>query len=84
MGSMTLAEYALLHKYIMQYHNPFSTGEGKRVRYMHPSIDMRDGRVFAVTIRGFGFEDKVLHTQNEWSNCDKTLYERCLEFVNER
>lgn len=81
MGAMTLAEFSLLYKYIKDYHGPLATA-GRRVKYMYPSIDMRDGKVFAIKIRGFNFEDTTLHTQNEWSDCQKSLYQRCLEFVS--
>jgi len=78
---MTLAE---LHNVLTRaevYNGPFSRNPTKTVKYIYPSIDLRDGKCFAVRFDGYG-RSFVLHCANEFREVPESLYERCLEFLN--
>ena len=73
--------YELL-SHIEKEHSPFARSEGKCVKYVDPHIDMRDGTIFSIVFRGFGW-GKTLHTQNEFRDLLDSLFERCMKFLDE-
>lgn len=80
---MSRDEFLDLMTHIRQEHSPAQIGKfGRCVKYVDPHIDMRDGAVFAIGFRGFGW-DKVLHTQNECRDLPESLFERCMKFLDE-
>lgn len=81
--SMSFQEFGNLLKYIADNNSPLK-GVGTRpsVKYLDPVFDMRTNSVFAITIRGFGFNETVFHTQNECSNLPQSLEERVRLFLD--
>lgn len=81
---MTIAQLGELLRYIYDNHSPMASFRaGKRmVKYVDPHIDMRTHAVFAITIRGYGWE-KTFHTQNESRDLPDSLYERVMKFLKE-
>ena len=78
---MTMTELGDLLKHISTEHSPFSPRKGRTVKYVDPHIDMRDFKCFAVTLRGFSYE-QVFHTQNECANLSQSLQERIMEWLD--
>lgn len=82
---MTIPELAYILSYAAENNSPFSnnphTTGRKSVKYVYPSIDLRDGKCFAVRFDGYG-RSFVLHCANEFREVPESLYERCLEFLN--
>jgi hypothetical protein len=80
---MTFPEFGELMKYIAANNSPVNFTHGRRsVKYVDPHFDMRFNTVFAVTLRGFGFEDTLFHTQNECRDLPQSLFERIKEFLD--
>jgi hypothetical protein len=81
---MTFDEFRALLDHIMDEHHPYDFLKGKRkvVKYVDPHVDMRDGKVFAVTFRGWGWE-QLFHTQNECRDLPESLFDRCMAFLDE-
>jgi hypothetical protein len=81
-GPMSFQTFIDLLKYIANNNSP-----GKDVyprpciKYVDPVMDMRTNTVFAVTLRGFGYE-KVFHTQNECRDLPQSLAERIHEYLD--
>lgn len=50
------------------------------VKYVDPCFDMRDNKVFALTLRGFG-NDAVFHCVNECRDLKESLYERVMAYL---
>ena len=80
---MSFQEFGNLLKYIANNNSPMNGRYPKpMVKYVDPVMDMRTNEVFAVTLRGFGFEDKVFHTQNECRDLPQSLEDRIREFLD--
>jgi len=81
---MSFQQFGELLKYIDANNSPIKNfTHGRRtVKYLDPVIDMRTNSVFAVTLRGFGYEDMVFHTQNECRDLPQSLFERIKEFLD--
>lgn len=81
---MNFHEAGELLKIIHAHHSPFSTGGAKRpskyVKYVDPHFDMRTGHCFALTLRGYGWEQHF-HTQNECRNLPESLFDRVVAFL---
>jgi hypothetical protein len=77
---MTFAELERLYLHIESEHSPIM-GNNKRVKYIDPHIDMRDGLVFSVTFRGFGWEQN-LNCANENRENPDSLFKRCMDFLD--
>jgi hypothetical protein len=79
---MTLTDLANLLNYIRMYHSPFTAPSGRRVvKYVDPHIDMRTGVCFAITFRTYGGEFNF-YTTNEERDNPKSLFERCMDWLN--
>lgn len=75
-------EFNNLMKHIAIEHSPAQMNKfGRCVKYVDPHIDMRDGAIFSIGFRGFGW-DEVLHTQNECRDLSESLFERCMKFLD--
>jgi len=79
---MSFQEFGNLLNYIANRNSPMKAFPRPSVKYVDPVMDMRTNSVFAVTLRGFGFEDKVFHTQNECRDLPQSLEERIREFLD--
>lgn len=81
---MNRDEFIALMQHIRDDHSPLqlACSDGRRVvKYVDPHIDMRDGAVFSIGFRGYGW-DQVLHTQNECRDLPQSLFERCMAFLD--
>lgn len=80
---MTFAEFNFVADWAYKYNGPFALRITGRpvVKYIDPHYDLRDGKVFCVTFRGFGSE-RTFHTQNECRDLPQSLYERCIAYLN--
>lgn len=81
---MTLTELSQLSATIFFEYSvlmPRKHPRARQVKYFHPNIDMRSGHCFSVTLRGFGWE-RVIHTQNECNNLERTLEERIIAYLD--
>lgn len=80
---MTFQEFGDLVKYIQANNSPL---RGRRnhpsIKYIDPHLDMRTNTVFALTLRGFGMDDVVFHTQNECRDLPQSLFERVKEYLD--
>jgi hypothetical protein len=80
---MSFKEAGELIKMIYIDHSPFSRGRGQRiVKYVDPHFDMRTGHCFALTLRGYGWEE-TFHTQNECRDLPDSLYDHVVKFLKE-
>lgn len=80
-NSMTINDLAILLNHVKMYNSPFTAGFHRRVvKYVDPCIDMRDGKCFSITFRGYGTEFN-LNTTNENSTNPKNLFTRCMEWL---
>lgn len=81
--SMTMQELGDIIKLTKKEHCPFTANRCKKiVKYIDPVIDNRDGTCFVIKFRGYGWEE-TLYTQNDQINNPKSLYERCIDFLNQ-
>lgn len=79
---MSMTELADLLKHIQDHHSFCQNDHGKHVKYVDPKIDTRDWKCFAITFRGAG-TDETFHTQNECRHIPESLYERCMNYLDE-
>ena len=80
---MTMTELNELLKHIQKDHSFCQSKNGQRyVKYVDPNIDTRTWVCFAITFRGGSFE-KVFHTQNECRDIPESLFERCMNWLDE-
>jgi hypothetical protein len=82
--AMNMTELTALYEEIMRHHSPMcgaSASNVKVVKYIDPHIDMRDGKVFAISFRMFGGTDHTMHTQNECRDLPDSLFQRCLTWL---
>lgn len=81
---MSRDEFDKLMSHIWVEHSPVQMNKfGRCVKYVDPHIDMRDGTIFSIGFRGFGW-DKVLHTQNECRDLPESLFDRCMKFLDDK
>lgn len=81
--AMSFQQFADLVKFIAEHNSPLkSKYPFPSVKYIDPVFDMRTNSVFALTLRGFGTNDKVFHTQNECRDLPQSLDERVREYLN--
>lgn len=79
---MSFQAFGDLLKYIQQNNSPLTVQPGyPSIKYIDPIFDMRTNTVFALTFRGFGFDDKPFHTQNECRDLPESLQERVMAFL---
>ena len=79
---MTFSQLKELLQHIDKEHSPIRYHKtGKTVKYVDPHIDMRTGHVFAVKLRGYGWEE-LFHTQNECIDLEASLFERIMTFLD--
>ena len=81
-AAMTMKELGDLLNHIKSDHSFCMNKNGRHVKYVDPKIDTRDWMCFAITFRLFG-EPVLFHTQNECRDLPKSLYERCMEWLDE-
>lgn len=80
---MNFKEAGALISMIYQEHSPFKPASGTRiVKYIDPHFDMRTGHCFAITLRGYGWE-QTFHTQNECRDLPESLYDRVVKFLKD-
>ena len=80
--AMTFKELGQLLKHIHDRSNTdVRTSKLPPIKYVHPNIDMRTNSVFSISFRGYGTDEVVFITQNEYRNLDKSLYERCMSYL---
>jgi len=82
---MTIDEFTDLAKHIYQHHSPVSKAivDGKRVvKYIDPHIDLRDGMVFSVSLRGYGWEQNF-SVVNEGRDIPESLDTRIRNWLND-
>jgi hypothetical protein len=77
-----MEELETLLKHIRLDHSFCNNHNGRFVKYIDPKIDTRDWMCFAIVFRGGGNE-VVFHTQNECRDLPKSLYERCMTWLDE-
>ena len=77
---MSFSRTGQLLKLIYEQHSPFVPGNGRIVKYVDPHIDMRTGHCFALTLRGYGWQQHF-HTQNECRDLPESLYDRVVAFL---
>lgn len=80
--AMTMQELSALLEHIRQDHSFCRQKNGRHVKYVDPNIDTRTWECFAITFRGLG-DPVVLHTQNEYRDVNDSLYERCMDWLDE-
>lgn len=81
-ANMNFYQLSNLLDYIHDSNSPFTAAKGRRVvKYVDPHIDMRDGMCFSITFRTYsGYVN--FNTTNENRDDPKSLYDRCLEWLN--
>lgn len=81
-ANMTLIDLANLLEYVYTWYSPLAARSGRRVvKYVDPHIDMRTGECFSVTFRTYsGYVN--FNTTNENRDDPKSLFARCLEWLN--
>lgn len=86
--SMQIEELQSLLQYIYENNSPFArpvkqVAAGRPVvKYVDPHIDMRTGAVFSVVLRRFGGLDVSFYTGNEFIECNVSLYDRIMHYLN--
>lgn len=79
--AMTMTQLGQLLKHALENNSPFTAGREKKVvKYVDPHIDLRDGRCFSITFRGFGTEQSF-YVMNEQRENPKSLYDRCMTYL---
>lgn len=82
MTPMTIQEFTYLINYIKQNNTMLTAKKGYPVvKYIDPHIDMRDMKVFSVTLRGYGSKNEF-HTTNEMRGVDGSLFDTIIDFLN--
>lgn len=82
--SMQIEELQSLLQYIYENNSPFArkTKRGQPVvKYVDPHIDMRTGHCFSVVLRRFGGENVSFYTGNEFIECNVSLYDRIMHYL---
>lgn len=78
---MSMKELGRLLEHIRKEHSFCLQRKGRSVKYIDPHIDTRTWHCFAITFRG-GCEEITLHTQNECRDLPKSLYDRCMQWLD--
>ena len=81
-AAMTMKELGDLLNHIKSDHSFCRSKNGRCVKYVDPKIDTRDWMCFAIVFRLSG-DGVVFHTQNECRDLPQSLYERCMEWLDE-
>lgn len=80
--AMSFTALKTLLIYVQQNHSPFNVRSGKRIiKYVDPHIDMRTAECFSITFRTYGGEFSF-YTTNEFRDDPKSLFDRCIEWLN--
>lgn len=80
---MTLEELAALLNHIKQEHSFCQAKEGQRhVKYIDPHVDTRTWTCFAISFRTIG-DGVTFHTQNECRDLPESLFDRCMNWLDE-
>ena len=83
--AMTIKEFGELIEHIEKEHPVYMRSQklkGHSIKYIYPSIDMRDNKVFAVAFNDFSFGGKEFHTQNECRDLPESLFERIMKWLD--
>ncbi len=70
---MSVTELAALMDHIIKEHHPYGF-PGKQIKYIDPIVDARDGKCFAIKLRGWGRE-RVFSTAGAERNAEGSLYQ---------
>jgi len=81
--NMTLVDLANLLSYIHMYHSPFTADSGRKVvvKHVDPHIDMQYGECFSITFHTYCGEFKFYTTKEDRNN-PKSLFQRCMDWLN--
>lgn len=83
--AMSMQSFIDLVKDIRDHYAPFSAvRKGRCVKYIDPVIDMRTLSVFAVSFRGFGFEQTFFSNTNENRDLPDSLETRIRVWLDEK
>ena len=81
-ASMNFYQLSNLLDYIHDNNSPLTARSGRRVvKYVDPHIDMRDGMCFSITFRTYS-GNVNFNTTNENRDDPKSLYDRCIDWLN--
>ena len=81
---MSFKDLEVLLQHVYDNHSPYNNSQkGKVIKYIDPHVDMRDGKVFAISFRTFGAGEHCIHTQNECHELGESLFERCISWLKE-
>lgn len=83
MSSISIQQYADLCQKIFDDYSVVSGKKSPQVKYIDSTVDMRNGQVFSITLRGFGHEHHF-HTVNEQRDNPIPLDKRILDFLETR
>ena len=73
---MTMQELGDVIKYALRHNNPFTAGNGnRRVKYIDPVIDLRDGKCFSVVFRTYSGDFRFNSSTGD-------LYDECMMFLH--
>ena len=81
-ANMDLYSLYRLMELVHKKHSPLNARSGRKVvKYVDPHVDMRDGMCFSITFRTYSGEFNF-NTTNENRENPKSLYIRCVEWLN--
>ena len=80
--TMDMKELGKLLDHVRVAHSFCRESHGRSIKYIDPHIDTRTWDCFAITFRFAGGEH-TLHTQNECRDLPESLYERCMNWLDE-
>lgn len=84
---MGVAEFTQLLRKIFDEHSPIKgplKPNYRTIKYVDPVYDNRNGSVFCVKLRGFGQEDATFHVCNEQRDLPDSLYERIVQWLENK
>lgn len=80
---MTINEFMKLVNHVQEDHTIGAEGrKGKTIKYIRPCFDMRGNDVFSVVFQGYGWAE-CLHCTNECKDLPDSLFDRCMEFLDD-
>ena len=75
-NSMSMQQLVDVLKFALQNNSPMLCKPNRKVKYVDPVIDLRDGRCFSVKFRTYG-GTFVFNSQTA------DLYDECMQFLNQ-
>lgn len=83
MGPMSVKQFMELLRHLNEKHHPIFSQGMKKIKYVIPSIDLRDGTVYRVELVGYGWRE-IFAADTGSKGLSNQLYSEILNYLHKK